>query len=64
MNDKFDYFIERTEKDITELKDSQVKLHDKVDTLLQFKWQILGGAAFLATLFSIIISVFGLFLKH
>ena len=58
-SEKFDYFIQRTEKDIEEIKNSTDKLHEKVDKLLEFKWSIVGGAALLATFVSIAISLAG-----
>lgn len=57
MQQKIDYFIARTEKDIDELKQSQDKLHEKVDTILEFKWQIIGGATAIAALVSLAISL-------
>lgn len=60
MSDKLDYFIARTEKDIEEIKHSHCKLHEKVDQILQFKWQILGGASVIAALVSLAISLVNL----
>lgn len=55
-SEKFDYFIQRTERDIEEIKCSTDRLHVKVDKLLEFKWQIIGGATFVAALISIGVS--------
>lgn len=54
--EKIDYFMLRTEKDIDELKDSHSRLHEKVDRLLEFKWQIIGGALAGGTIISAIVS--------
>ena len=56
MNEKLDYFIQRTEQDINDLKCSHTKLHEKIDTILEFKWQIIGGAMVVAAMVSIGIS--------
>lgn len=63
MNDKFDYFIERTEGDIKDLKDSHAKLHEKIDTLLAFKFQIIGGAVVLSAFVSLVITVIAAMVK-
>lgn len=63
MDSKFNYFIERTEKDILEIKESNSKLHDKVDKILEFKWQIVGGATIAAAMISILVSFLGLKFK-
>lgn len=47
--DKFDYFIERTEKDLDEIK-------RKLDQLWSFRLLLLGASAAISAIFSIIIS--------
>lgn len=54
--DKFDYFMKRTEADLKEIK-SDVK------ELVSFRFKILGSATTLSILFSILTSLLVLFLK-
>ncbi len=58
MNDeKFEYFMKRTEQDFTQVRVSLAALHKKTDSLFQFKWQIVGGSTLLSGLFAAIIAI-------
>jgi hypothetical protein len=57
MNEKLDYFIVRTERDIEELKSSHSSLHGKVDKLLEFKWQIIGGSVVISAVVGVAIQI-------
>jgi hypothetical protein len=54
--DKLDYFIERTDKDISEIKDD-------VKSLLAFKWQIVSGAAIVSGIVTLAIQLVLIYLK-
>lgn len=54
-NDKFDYFIERTEKDLAEIK-------TKLDKLWGFKMMLLGGSAAVSVLVTILFNALALYL--
>jgi hypothetical protein len=45
MKDKFEYFMERTEKDLDHIR-------TKVDKLWEFRLMLLGGSAVVSVLFS------------
>ena len=49
--DKMDYFITRADERFD-------KLELKVDKLLEFKWQIIGGSVVVSTLVSLALSLF------
>lgn len=51
MSDLHDYFIEQTN---TRLE----RIEDKVDRLLAFKWQIIGGSLFASALVTLGVQVF------
>jgi hypothetical protein len=53
--DKLDYFIDRTEKDIQEIKED-------VKAILNFRAQIIGGAVVISSFFSIVITLIGFFI--
>ena len=63
MTEKFNYFMNRTEKDIDELKESHARLHEKVDTLLKFKWQIVGGGVFISFIITVLMQAAVIILK-
>lgn len=49
--DLIDYFIERTDERFD-------KLEDKVDTLLAFKWQIIGGSVIFSAFLTLVFQTF------
>jgi tetrahydromethanopterin S-methyltransferase subunit G len=63
MEEKFDYFIHRTEEDMKEIKCRLDKLNGSVDTLLQFKWQIIGGAAAISVVTSVLVGLLGILIR-
>lgn len=56
-HDKFDYFIERTEADLSEIK-------VKLDQLWSFRLMLLGAAMTISVLFSCATTFFILLFKH
>lgn len=48
--DKFDYFMIRTD-------DRLAKMEDKLDIILRFRWQIIGGAGAIGVILSAVITV-------
>lgn len=48
---KFDYFIERTEKDLADI-------NKKLDKLMEFRWKILGGTMVVSAVISFLSQVF------
>lgn len=50
QNELVDYFIEETNKKFE-------RLEEKVDMLLEFKWQIISGAVVFSALITIVIQV-------
>lgn len=50
QKDKFDYFIERTDRDIGHMK-------ERIDKLWEFKFFLLGGAAAISVLCSTLVTV-------
>ena len=48
-----EFFIEDVKADLREIKDDAKELRSKVDQLLQFKWQIIGGSIVLSFLVSV-----------
>ena len=50
MEDKLEYFIEQTNHRLE-------KMDQKLDDLLGFKWQIIGGATFLSIVASVALQI-------
>jgi hypothetical protein len=50
LKDDFESFKE-------EMKDSNKELNDKVDQILQFKWQIVGGSVVISAVVGVLIQV-------
>jgi tetrahydromethanopterin S-methyltransferase subunit G len=46
-----EYFIEHTDERFE-------KLERKIDTVVAFRWQIIGGSVVISTLFSLVIAVY------
>lgn len=53
MQDKMDYFIERSDKRFD-------KIESKLDSLIEFRWRLVGGAAAVTTVISIVIGLISL----
>jgi RsiW-degrading membrane proteinase PrsW (M82 family) len=51
------------EKLITYLIERVEKIDDKVDRLLQFKWQIIGGSVVMSAILAVIIQIAAIVLK-
>lgn len=49
--DLLDYFIKRTDERFDQLE-------EKIDTLIKFKWQIIGGAAIVSLMVTFAMQVF------
>ena len=47
----------------SEVKQSLYKLEQKVDALLQFKWQIITGSVVVSAIFAIIIQLISIMVK-
>lgn len=54
--DRLDYFISRTEGDITEIKND-------LRTIISFKYQIIGGAIVVSTICAALVTIVGLYLS-
>lgn len=54
--DLIEYFIIQTNKKFESLDQKFDQIDLKLETLLKFKWQIVGGSVVMSTLFSMVIS--------
>ena len=63
MNDKFDYFMERTKEDFEEVKILVREIKQDVDHIKAFKWQIVGGATAVGLFVSAMFQLLLFFLK-
>jgi len=52
-----DYIIQHTDRRFDEMHERLEKIDSKVEVLLQFKWQILGGAAVVAAIVGIAVQL-------
>lgn len=55
--DKFSYFIDRTERDFDELKSDMNVLHEKIDKLWNFRALLMGFSMAISGLTAIIIDI-------
>lgn len=53
-----DFFIEQTRDSLNEIKSDQKDMQIKIDQLLEFKWQIVGGSVVLSFLVSLAFNLF------
>lgn len=56
MNDKLDYFIEKTDERLD-------RMENKLNKLLDFRWQLIGGATTISLIVSAAFAAFTLFFK-
>ncbi|HZX13698.1 MAG TPA: hypothetical protein VFF49_04785 [Thermodesulfobacteriota bacterium] len=59
-----EYIKQDSDSRFAEIKQSLHELDQKVDTLLQFKWQIVTGSIVVSTILAILIQLIGLFMSR
>lgn len=64
FEEKMDYFLNRTERDFTEVKKDIENVNRKIDSLLAFKFMLFGGSAVVSTVVAIIINIGVMYLKN
>lgn len=57
MQDKFSYFMDRTEKDLNDLKAELRIIHDQVDKLWSFRALLLGFSMAVSGLTAVIVDI-------
>lgn len=59
-----EFFIEDTKADLREIKDEAKELRSKVDQLIAFKWQIIGGSIVASCLISAAVSLLEIYFNQ
>ena len=54
-NQKFDYFMERTERDLDSINDKLLVIQKELTKLFGFKMFVLGASAFLSAVITLVI---------
>lgn len=63
-NEKFEYFMERTEKDFESLEKKFERFDQKLDLLMSFRWMIIGMSLVLSTMASILVTYLSNYLNR
>jgi len=56
-NQKFEYFITRTEKDLASIVNTLEIIEGKLERLSSFRWMIIGGTIVFSTVGSILVNI-------
>ena len=54
-------FMDETRRSLDKIEHQQQIIHEKLNALYQFKWQIIGGSVVVSGFLSVIITLAGLF---